>query len=82
MPVPSDIDELYALNVLVMVETAPQSDKYLQIRLDKEAYYELLLFLEDYANVERDIIEVPVTDNEILIPNRHPFCLDNCTDKE
>lgn len=77
-PIHSDIEELYVINVLVMVETGPQTDQYYQLYLDELENLKLLEFLVN--NFAREIgkdKQLPITnDLPVKIPNRNQFSLE------
>jgi len=62
------------LNVLVMLEAEPLTDKYLQIELTKEQHQQVLDLLESFMLATNDGFLVEVTDDEpVAIVNRRSF---------
>lgn len=85
MSVPSPYKEdINVINVLVMIETAPQSDAYFQMQLTEAQHNKLLRLLDKFnKQIDIDTYEITTTDDEpVVIPNRQQYCLDKRMDND
>jgi len=64
--VPFNTEGLYELRTVVLIETAPQSNKYNKIALNKEQFKKLTLFLSTELIQDGGLI---VEDDKINLPD-------------